>query len=86
MGDVGVNPHHGCIVGPAAYLHGDFFRHIEMVGERGEAVAESVDSNVSDVILLADSMDLAQEVGTAASHDWTRRFALLLKQFLEFRN
>ena len=75
---VGVNLSHGSAVRPAADFLCDLLWDLEMVGKRSKTVAESVDGYISKVVGLAYSVNLAQEVGAAASHDWARWFALLV--------
>ena len=84
--DVGVNLSHSSAVRPSADFLCNLLWDLEMVGQRGETVAESVDGYISKVVGLAYSVNLAQEVGAAASHDWARRFPLLVDQFFKFWN
>lgn len=42
LSDVGVDLVHGPGVRPAADLHGDSLRHMQMVGQTGEAVVQAV--------------------------------------------
>ena len=61
LGNVGVDLFHGGIVFPTADLHGDFFRHTEVVGEGGEAVAEAVDADLGQASVFTDPVDAVQD-------------------------
>ena len=57
LGDVGIDFSHGGVVGPAADLHGDFFRHIQVVGQGREAMTQTVGADFRETGGNADSID-----------------------------
>ena len=46
LGDMGVDFVHGSGIGPAADLHCNAFRYLQLLGQRGKAVPQAMDAHV----------------------------------------
>ena len=57
LGDVCIDLVHGGSVGPAADLHSDTLRHLQVIGQGSEAVTQVVNAHVRKVMLPADLLD-----------------------------
>lgn len=57
LGNVDVDLVHGGGVGPAADLHKDPLWDLQVIGQGGEAVAQTVDTRVRQIVLPADLLD-----------------------------
>ena len=46
LGNMRVNLVHGSCVGPAADLHCNAFRHLQVIGQRSKAVPQAMDAHI----------------------------------------
>lgn len=57
LGDLRIDLPHGGNIGPAAGAHGDFFRDAQVVGQGGKRSAEAVDTDLWQIVLLAEPVN-----------------------------
>ena len=86
LGKVGIDFVHGGNIVPSADFCGNHLWDLKVVGKRGEAVAQAVETYLGQIIGLADLVDLFEGHFCAHGHDILFLFFYALKGFQKRRN
>lgn len=78
LGDMGVDLVHGCGVGPAADLHRNAFRYLQVIGQGGKAVPQAMDAHIRQIVFPADLLYGAAETVLRDVQDWAGWFPVPL--------
>ena len=76
--DVGVDLVHGSRIGPAADLHGDLFRHLQVICQGGKAVPKPMHGHIRNLCPLAGLVDLHSQRVLVIVHNRTGRLTQAL--------